>query len=79
MRWFYKSKEKSSRFYIYAYSRESDSLDGLIKYDLENQSVSLMKPASMDKNSKKAQAKALEHFASVIDRGFPDEHYACCG
>ena len=79
MRWHYRIKEKSKRLYIYAYSRETDELDGLIVFDTEKQFASLMKPASLDSNSKKAQSKAVEHFAKVIDQGFPDGCYVCCG
>ena len=79
MRWFYQLEEKSKRFIIYRYSRENKALDGRIVFDVKNQTASIMKACAMDGNSKKAQAKAIEHFASIIEEGFPEEYYACCG
>ena len=79
MRWRYKLKEKSERIFIYAYSRETSDLDGLITYDVEKQTASIMRPSSLDRNSKKAQTKALQHFATVVEKGFPEEQYICCG
>jgi len=79
MWWKYHLVEKSRRIYIYAYSRESTSLDGRITFDVEKQAASLLQPSVSDKASKKAQDKALQHFQNVIDNGFPEEYDVCCG
>lgn len=79
MRWFYKLEEKSERFIIYRYSRENKLFDGQIIFNVSNQNASIMKPCAMDENSKKSQAKAIEHFATIIDQEFPEEYYVCCG
>lgn len=79
MRWKYKMVEKSNRLYIYAYSRETDMLDGMISFDREKHEALIIKPSNNDKNSKKAQDKAMEHFEAVINENFPIELYVCCG
>lgn len=79
MRWKYKLLERSDRIIIYAYSRESDDLDGIISYDLKTESLQLIKPCKDDIDFKQAQKMALEHFWQVIRRGFPDSEYICCG
>lgn len=79
MRWKYHLTDKSKRIYVYAYSRESDELDGLISFDVEKQSASMMRPSKTDVSSKNAQAKAIEHFWTVVNEGFPVERYVSCG
>ena len=79
MWWFYKLEEKGVHFIIYRYSRENKLLDGQILFDISTQNASIMKPCAMDENSKKAQAKAIEHFATIINREYPEECYVCCG
>lgn len=79
MRWYYHLNERNSRLLIYSYSRETEDLDGLIVFDVEKQTASVMRPCKNDTGSKKAQRKAIEHFGTVIEGGFPDDKYVCCG
>lgn len=79
MRWKYRIVDKSKRIYVYAYSRESDELDGLIAFDIEEQAVFMMRPSRADASSRKAQTKAVEIFWKIVDEGFPEERYVCCG
>ena len=79
MRWKYKLIEKSDRIYIYAYSRETDDLDGVISYDLETKQAQLIKPCKGDERSNITKEMALEHFWKVINEGFPEYRYVCCG
>lgn len=79
MRWIYKLIEKSGRFYIYAYARESEVLDGVISYDTKNSKITVAKPCSKDIGKKYGVEKAIEHFQHVIDEGFPEERHVDCG
>ena len=79
MRWKYKLLEKSDRLYVYAYSRETDDLDGLISYDFKTDQARLVRPCKGDEGSKMAERSALSHFQTVVNEGFPAYRYVCCG
>lgn len=79
MIWYYKIIEHSEKMYIYAYSRESNKLDGRIKYDSVTGKTTIVTPSIEDKNSLKAQKKTLEHFYTVVKENFPEERSICCG
>lgn len=79
MRWNYKLIDHSEKMYIYAYSRESNKLDGRIKYDISAGKATIMKPSKEDENILKAQKKAIEHFYTVVRENFPGERSVCCG
>ncbi len=79
MRWIFKLIEKSERIYIYAYSRESDLLDGIISYDANNRKTTIAKPCSNDVGDEFLINWAIEHFQRVVNEGFPDERHVDCG
>lgn len=79
MRWIYRLLENSSCFFIYAYARESEELDGIIRYDIKQQVTELIKPCSNDRESSYAKEIALTHFQTVIKKNFPAECHVDCG
>ena len=82
MRWKYRFMFENEQFYQYTYARESDELDGIIQYDKITCRRTLIKLCSTDSSEIGAELsarKALEHFYSVIERGFPEYCYVCCG
>lgn len=79
MRWKYKLIFENERFYQYAYSRESDKLDGIIQYDKDTGKRTILKYCTADGPNKIAAKKAIEHFGSVIESNFPKDCYVCCG
>ena len=79
MIWNYKMIEHSEKMYIYAYSRESNKLDGCIKFDICEGKATIMKPSKEDENILKAHKKALEHFYTVVRETYPEERSICCG
>lgn len=78
MKWLFKLKEKSKRFIIYSYARESNNLDGEIIYDLLKQSCSVLTMCSKDKDDYDRNY-SLEMFDKVIREGFPEERQISLG
>lgn len=79
MRWKFKKIFENDRFAQYAYSRESDALDGVVQYDKEKNEITVLKLCANDEGSKFCERKAKEHFSQVITGGMEDEAYICCG
>ena len=79
MRWFYKLLEKSSNYCMYAYSLENESYDGLIIYDSENASVSVVSPTCTAPDTEKAINTAIELFYHVINDNFPKQRTVSTG
>lgn len=79
MRWIYRLLEHSSRYYIYAYARESENLDGIIRYDIHERVTEVIKPCTNDEEFEYAVQSAAVHFQTVIKKGFPEECHVDCG
>lgn len=79
MNWWYKLIQKTSREYIYAYSRESEILDGVIIYDTTTKTARIEKESSTDSESIISLNASLRHFIKVVREGFPAERHVCCG
>ena len=78
MRWRYKLLEHKDGIYRYAYSHESDELDGVMVYDANTEDLWIEKAAAKDTN-KFFEERSISHFYFVIKDGFPDERSVCCG
>lgn len=79
MYWYYEMLEKTSTGYIYKYSTESDSLDGLIEYNEFDDESTVIRPSKKDEDSERRQIRALRSFAHVILEKFPTKRQVCCG
>lgn len=79
MWWLFLKTEESRRLIRYAYSRESEELDGIIQYDREKNEVLLIKPCRADEGSAFSERKAKEMFRFVVREGFPERRQVACG
>lgn len=79
MHWWYKCVERTDDGYVYAYSRESRALDGLIKYSLADGSAQIIRESDTDCGSARMLERSLTHFELIVREGFPKERHVCCG
>lgn len=79
MRWRYKLIKKTDSQYIYAYSTDTDDLDGIIIYNISKKKASIDTPSIKDSGSSWAMGRALRHFDTVIAERFPEQRSICCG
>lgn len=78
MRWRYKFLDCNNNVYRYAYSYESDELDGVIVCDANTEDIWIEKAAAKD-TSEFFKERSISHFYFVMKDGFPDERSVCCG
>ena len=79
MFWYYEMLEETPNGYIYKYSTDDDSLDGIIEYNKFEDESSVIRPSRIDVGSERRQIKARQSFANVILEGFPAKREVCCG
>ena len=82
MRWIYKLIEKRDDLYIYAYARESETLDGIIYYYVLEEKTEVIKLCTNDINlgfPDFLKEKAKQQFYHVIKDGFPAVRHVDCG
>lgn len=79
MWWLYKLIKSDKSVYEYAYSRESNNLDGRLVYDSSTGDITVTKRESKDSKSVFCEEKAIEHFYTVIKNGLPEEYQVACG
>lgn len=80
MRWWFIKLNENERMIEYAYSRETKDYDGRIVYSKIDKVARMAKPSETDEGSKRLETQSLSHFyGQVVNEGFPDERYVCCG
>lgn len=75
----YQLIEETDTIYRYAYSRETNDLDGIIVYDKKTGETTVEKPCAKDKGIKFSINHAAESFEFVIDEGFPARRMVAFG
>lgn len=79
MWWQYKLIEKTAEKVVYAYSRESKKLDGLVEYWFATEERVMVRPCAADAGSKLGERCALEHLGHLIREDFPEERQVATG
>jgi len=73
MRWLFERKSESTKRVIYRYSRDSDSLDGLVVYDKRMEEAFIYEPCREDLEGYPNRRETLSHFINyVVERSFPE-------
>lgn len=78
MRWRYEYRTEDGNIVEYAYSCESDQMDGVISFDKSSGIARIVKPCVSDKTERRKR-RSLSHFYSVVSEGFPRTKSVCCG
>ena len=64
----------------YFYSRESETLDGIIEFDKQTQNTRMIKPCGADEGSEWSANKAIsKFFAFIVEESFPVRRRVVCG
>lgn len=79
MHWWYKLIEKRDDVYIYAYSCESDILDGIITYHIANNTAEITKESVTDEGKPRRLKRSVEHFYTLVRENLPEIRHICCG
>ena len=79
MHWWYKLIEKREDGYVYAYSCESDILDGIITYHASSNKVEMTKESATDEGSPRRLKRSIDHFYILVRENFPEIRHVCCG
>lgn len=79
MHWWYKFIEKRGDDYVYAYSCESDVLDGVIVYSTARQKAAVEKESYTDKGIERRVNRSVQHFYILVRENFPEIRHVCCG
>lgn len=79
MNWWYKLLRRTEHEYVYAYSRESEALDGIIIYDMTTGEARIERESATDDGNAVSLRASLRHFNKVVREGFPERRHVCCG
>ena len=79
MWWQFQKIFEDERFVRYAYSRENKDLDGIIEYDRQEETVTVLQPCKADEGSAFSERKAKEMFRYLVRENFPERRQAACG
>lgn len=72
MRRYFKKDKIFNNIYYYNYSVENKMFDGEITYDLDTETIKIIKPCKNDIDNTISQKRTILHFYKVIDDNFPD-------
>ncbi|MCR4671983.1 MAG: hypothetical protein K5637_01935 [Lachnospiraceae bacterium] len=78
MRWRFRFVEYIDGIYRYAYSMDSDELDGEIIYNVSKDVIEVSKPSKND-HSEFLQSRTRRHFLTIVEEAFPKERAICAG
>ena len=79
MHWWFELIEKTENTYVYAYSRQSRLLDGIIVYYIDTEEWEMTRESVTDEGKDSFLDWSLEKFCWVVDEGFPASRHVCCG
>lgn len=79
MWWQFQKLFEDDCFVRYAYSRENKNLDGIIEYDRQEETVTVLQPCKADEDSEWSQKKSARKMFILIEEGFPERRQAACG
>ena len=79
MWWFFSKQSETDGTVLYAYSRESRELDGMLAINQHTQAIEVVHPCARDAGSSFAISKVVEKAYRLIAKDYPSQIQIACG